>query len=243
MDITRIINLFRAYFIEKKRKLLIMTIIAFAVATLQSIDGSLNTLIALPFIFTTVLAGMFFQSSLKRNNSVHFFNLPVTAGEKLVNAIVVLITLTITFYIIVVAGTYTGYYLLRPAFNLGNGSIVDGMVILKSSIWYSELYLLFAAILSVFLFGSIYFKRNAFWKTLLSGLSFLLGIALYSLLLFWIAFRGVENSNLYWSNYDNSTNINLSDYLFFPNYEYIIPIIITLFFLSLTYLRLKETEV
>jgi hypothetical protein len=174
---------------------------------------------------------------------VHFFNLPVTAGEKLVNAIVVLATLMIAFHIIMVAGTYAGYYLLRPAFNMGaNMFVIDGMSILKSSVWFLEGYLLFAAAISVFLFGSIYFKRNAFWKTLLSGLVFLSGIALYSLCLYWIAFRRVENS-LYWGNYDNSTNINLSHYLFFPNYEYIIPIIITLFFLSLTYLRLKETEV
>jgi hypothetical protein len=240
MNITRIINLFRAHFIERKRMLLILSIIAFAVATLDSINGLLEQSVALFFIFLIVIAGMFFQSSLKRNNSVHFFNLPVTAGEKLVNAIVVLITLTIVFQIIMVAGAYTGYYLIRPAFNIeASGFIVDGISILKLNIWDSEGYVLFAAALSVFLFGSIYFKRMAFLKTLAIGAGFFIVIFLYNLLLISIAFG---NSLGEYSFYD-TRRVQMLHASFYEGFEYIIPIMITLFFLSITWLRLKETEV
>jgi hypothetical protein len=217
-----------------------MPFIAFVVATLESINGLLEISSALPFVFVIIIAGMFFQSSLKRNNNVHFFNLPVTAGEKLVNAIAVLTIFAIVFHIMVVVGTYTGYYFIRPAFNIGaNMFVVDGMSILKLSIWDSEKYALFATALSVFLFGSIYFKRMALLKTFAIGVGFLIAIALYNLLLRFIAFENLTS----FTKGEDSFKINMFHTLFYGGYEYIIPIIITLFFLSLTYLRLRETEV
>ena len=245
MNITRIINLFKAYFIEYKKKLLILSIIIFAVAMLESIDGLLEFSVALHFGILIAVAGMFFQPSLKRNNSTHFFNLPVTAGEKLAHAIVVLVTLTVVFHIITVAGTYAGYYLIRPIFNTGvNRFVVNGMSILEESIWYLEVYFLFAAALSTFLFGSIYFKKMALFKTMAFGVGLLLIILpLYNLLLLFIAFGSSAPFTGGEYSFEITSSVNMLHTSFYEGYTYIILSVITLFFLSLTYLRLKETEV
>ncbi|MCL2041589.1 MAG: hypothetical protein FWG84_06090 [Bacteroidales bacterium] len=244
MNITHIINLLRASFIERRKMLLILTIIAFAAAILESINGLAEISPALPFGFLIVIAGIFFQSSLKRNNSAHFFNLPVTAGEKLLHAIIALVILLVVFHITVIAGTYVGYYLIRPIFNSAeNILIVRGMSIWELNILDLEAYLSCAAALSVFLFGSIYFKRKAFIKTLALGVGFLIVIALYNLLLLFIAFGSIDPFAGGEYSWEITSRVNMLHVSFSEGYEYIIFPIITLFFLSLTYLRLKETEV
>ena len=244
MNTTHIINLLRAYFIEHRKMLLILTIIAFAAATLESIDGLLEMSHGAHVIIMIVIAGIFFQPSLKRNNSAHFFNLPVTAGEKLVNAIIVLTTFMILLQIIIVAGSYIGYYLVRPVFHNGaNMFVVNGMSILKLSVWDATGYLRCAAVLAVFLFGSIYFKKKAFIKTFAVGAGFVTGISLYNLLLLFIAFGSINPVASGEYSFENTGCIHMLTTSFYGGYEYIIFPVITLFFLSLTYLRLKETEV
>jgi len=242
MNITRVINLLRAYFIERRKMLLILTIIAFAVATLEPIGGLLEIAPLAPYGFLIVLAGMFFQPSLKRNNSTHFFSLPVTVGEKFCHAIVVFVTLMIACHIILIAGTYAGYYLIRPVFNsTQNVLVANGIGILELNIWYLRGYLFYAAVLSTFLFGSIYFKKKAFLKTLAVGLGFLLiFIPLYNYLLLFIAFGSFMPFTGGEYSFEMTHILHLS---FYAKYSYMIFSVITLFFLSLTYLRLKETEV
>ena len=190
----------------------------------------------IPFVILMWIAGTFFQSSLKKNNSTHFFNLSATSCEKLVNAIVILVLLAAIFQIFIIAGSYTGYYLLRPIFVSNEARwIANG----KPEVWeqifmFKEAYWAFFVALSAFLFGSIYFKKNAFIKTIGIGIGGMFAIAIYSLLLVFIAFG--EKSY-------QSANINVNYNHFLLNYGYIFCIALIVFFLSLTYLRLKETEV
>jgi hypothetical protein len=106
-------------------------------------------------------------------------------------------------------------------------------------------YLIFATILSIFLFGSIYFKTKAFIKTIAAGSVFSFGFSIYALALVAISFGGINNNtgNLYINNTEYSTNIDIVDSPFWQTHYYIIPIALIVFFLSLTYLRLRETEV
>ena len=193
-------------------------------------------------VIVIVFAGRFFQPALKRNNSTHFFNLPVTAAEKFVSAIIYLLICGIILHLVGLAGASIGHYLLLP---LIRGEVnMHGFTFLDTIFLTCDGYLSAAATISVFLFASIYFKSKAFVKTLVSGAVFLFGFSIYFFVLFCIAFGGLNKfQNLYLANYDNSTNINIVDSAFLQNNYYILPIIIILFFLSLTYLRLKETEV
>jgi len=245
MKIKRINHLLRAYYFENKKRLFGAAIIIFAVAVLESINGLLEISPLVYFGVMIGLAGMFFQSSLKRENSVHFFNLPVTAGEKLVNAMVVLSVLFVVFHLIMVAGTYMSYYLLRPVFYSGENILVaKGKSIWDLSIWFWEGYLLFAAAISVFLFGSIYFKKNAFLITLACGVGFLFVIPIYNWLLILVAFNSSNpfTGGEYPIEYTAKINM-FNPAFFYGGFESVLFIAATLFFLALTYLRLKETEV
>jgi hypothetical protein len=236
MNLTRINHLLRAYFIENKKTLLICCLIVFAAAVLNFtlIAAPLSVMIAC--FIPCWIAGRFFQPSLKRNNSTHFFNLPVTASEKLIVATVVIISFTAVILLLHSAGAYTGYHGLLPILNPEGKSIVESNLSLIC-FWHIRAYLDIAIVIFVFLFGSIYFKKNAFLKTLVSGIGFFTTIALYQLGLLYFAFGKLSNIPA-----NHPTNINILNSSFIDGY-YITPIAAILFFLSLTYLRLKETEV
>ena len=239
MNLIRISHLFRAYFIENKKQLLIFSLVVFAAAVLDltiSYQAFLSAVFA-SFV-TFVLAARVFQPSLKRNNSTHFFNLPVTTGEKLIVATVFIAVVSTVLFLLYTAGAYTGYYGLRPILNPKSINAYAERGFSVVALWDTQLYLFIAVALSVFLFGSIYFKKNAFAKTLASGVGFFIGIIFYQLGLLRIAFGSLNNL----ANIDTEVVVKLRNYEFISEYH-IIPIALILFFLSLTYLRLKETEV
>jgi hypothetical protein len=236
MNITRITHLFRAYFIENKKMLLIGCLIVFAAAIVDltlSYHAELSPIAAFFIIFWT--AGRFFQPSLKRNNSTHFFNLPVSAGEKLIVVIVITLVFSIVIALLFQAGAYTGYYAVRPILNPVESNMYQERGLSVNDLWNIQEHLYFAVVLFVFLFGSVYFKKNAFWKTFACGTGFFIGIGLYLLALLRLSFGNI-------SEIGAETTVGLRDYSFLEN-NHFIPIALILFFLSLTYLRLRETEV
>jgi len=240
MNITHIKHLFRAYFIENKKMLLVCSLIVFAASALDltlSYEAELSAILCC--FIPLWIAGRFFQSSLKRNNSTHFFNLPVNTLEKTIFAIVLTVSIALILGILYNVGAYFGYYLLRPILNPNASSIFEKLH-QPPILDFSNLkpYFLYVAALFTFLFGSIYFKKNAFWKTFASLIGFFTAIAIYQLVLLYIAFGNfrdffVENPSL------EINNLNFNSL----GESYFIPIIFILFFLSLTYLRLRETEV
>lgn len=230
MNITHIINLFRAYLIENKKILLIYCLATFALAVLGSSFFSVPVLsLIVPYLILIWVAGTFFQSSLKKNNCTHFFNLPVTTAEKFTHAVGVILVLLIALAALLLAGTYIGTYFIRPLY------------IPITSDWQlsSEIYKMvswdFATSLSVFLFGSIYFKKNSFIKTWGTVSVISIAVIFYFFGLIFIVF-GTRSAEI-------NSSINIFDFSFFQNYYYLLYSVVILFFLSLTYLRLKETEV
>jgi len=240
MNITHIINLFRAYFIENKKSLLISCLISFGILTFaHSIHAMPEIAPITPFVITVWLAASFFQFSLKKNNCTHFFNLPVTTCEKFTHAIATLIIFGVVIHFLALAGAYVGYFLIHP---LLNNSIDETRWIINGRVDIWEQYLLdwkvvafYIAGIVAFLFGSIYFKRKALLKSLGCSMGFSFGLSFYTLGLIYIAFGSINSSN------NVSFNIANGDFLY--EHWYIVPITLTLFFLSLTYLRLRETEV
>jgi hypothetical protein len=238
MNITNIINLIRAYFIENKRKLLIQCFCVFGIAIFGfSITDPQLIPVIIFFIFLGI-AGSFFQSSLKKNNSTHFFTLPANYTEKFIYAVITLIIVAIVFQMLAIAGAYIGFRCFRPLF-WTNIYTLDDFGFWSIIVARPKAYLYLAVTVLAFLFGSIYFKRKAFLKTLSIGLGFLSVMAILFLILLRIVFFDLRNNDI---ELYNSLNINLEP-LFSSNYYYILPIALIVFFLSLTYLRLKETEV
>lgn len=239
MNIIRIINLLRAYFIENKKTLLICSLIVFVATVLDatfsySIELAAMVACLIPFW----ISGRFFQSSLKNNNSAHFFNLPVTTGEKLTYSIFITVVFGVIIYLLFNAGAYAGYFGFRPILNPIAENLYEhsGRGLFGGGIEW-EWFLFYGTILFAFLFGSIFFRRNAFWKSLVCGVVFFIGLSLYILALFGIAFK---NMGGYRVDYEATYQIRNFDFLMDYN---IIPVAAILFFLSLTYLRLRETEV
>jgi hypothetical protein len=155
--------------------------------------------------------------------------------EKLIFAVGVVLIFGIVFQTIEIAGASIGRYLILPYFS--NEINTHGYNFLSLNILNLIGHLKFAAYLSVFLFGSIYFNKNAFLKSIgvLIGLGF--SIILYVLGLTLISFGDFINQDM------GLIDKNLIYISFFETHWYILPIFIIVFFLSLTYLRLRETEV
>ncbi|MDR2971277.1 MAG: hypothetical protein LBU83_05025 [Bacteroidales bacterium] len=245
MNILNITNLFRAYFIENKKTLLICCLISFGLLAFAFTVNTMPEILPItPYIITLWFAGSFFQSSLKKNNSTHFFNLPVSNAEKFIHSVLTIIIIGAVIHLLSFAGAYTGYYLIHPLLN-NNIEEYQWIVNNKIAVWdqllmQKEAYWTYSVGGTALLFGSIYFKSKAIIKSVGSGLGILLGISFYFLALISITFRALFNAE---PLYRSSININFSDTPFLQEYYFLIPIALIVFFLSLTYLRLKETEV
>jgi hypothetical protein len=231
MNIIHLINLFRAYLIENKKVLLIYCLITFGIAILGFSTNSMQVIaILVPYFILYWVAGTFFQSTLKRNNNTHFFVLPVTALEKFIHAVAVILILGITLLTLEIAGAYIGAYILRPLYNMGE------VVMQLDTHIYKLISLDALSSLSLFLFGSIYFVKNAFIKTWASISAISIGVVLYFIGLTLHIFGNLRTI-------DNLLIINNDSFLPLANYFYIFTILFAALFLSLTYLRLRETEV
>ena len=235
MNVIRIIYLLRGYFIEHKKMLLLCSLIVFAAAILDATFSYSIELSAFAACFISFwVAGIFFQPLLKKDNSTFLLNLPVSAGERLFNAVVLIAIFGIIVQTLFVIGIYTGYFGIRPLLNPDAESLyARGFAIFEFRWGY---YLYYFAILFAFLFGSIYFKKNAFWLSAVSGMGIILGIVLYQFALLFITFGTTKPTFSY-------TICIPPDSAFLNTHFYITPIALILFFISLTYLRLKETEV
>ena len=239
MNITHIINLLKAFFIEKKKKWLILFSILFGLTLfIHSIAPDAGIIKPVTIGLMIGIAASFFQHSLKRNNSVHFFNLPVTTGEKLMYSVLSLLILGVGIQILLFAGAYIGAF-INPHLHINNLFFRPADNMLSWKQW-----LFLCSVMSIFLFGSIYFKKNAVWKTLGSWVGLSQIMSFYVLGLIYIASKVIFDANdkLYMSNSDNVKEFIISYSTSFQ-YYYIIPIAIIVLFLSLTYLRLRETEV
>jgi len=259
MNTKRIFQLFRAHFIENKKMLLICGVIVLGVQAFAfTVDAAPELSPATHFLIMFWIAGTFFQHSLKRNNSIHFFNLPVTAAEKFTHAVLFLVIFTVVTHLLTIAGACIGHYVIHPLLNTTlhpNRWVLCGRpTVLEQLLPTLRLYLRFSIFGSIFLFGSIYFKKNALWKTIVSGIGVVFVVlSYYVLLLYNVVFRIFSfdtdamyllkiRSSEFTMNATGLINFQLwQGNTLFGSSEFFMVVI--LFFLTLTYLRLRETEV
>jgi hypothetical protein len=223
-------KLVKAYFIENRKMLFLLCIIILGITaflfTLPSVPDDVKEA---PTYLWFWLAGAFFQPYLKKNSSTHFFTLPATLIEKFINAVIIIFLAGIIIELLNVTGAFIGTYLIHPLFYR---EVTNGMSIFELNSSRVFEYLLNIAIAMGFLFGSIYFRKNAFFKSLVIGIGILFAVAIF--------FRSMEYF-VYGELLDDS--VSIADRFFTHNYYYFIPVIFTLLFLLFTYLRLRKTEV
>jgi hypothetical protein len=223
-------RLFKAYFIENRKTLFLLCLITLGLTvflfTLPSVPDDVK---GAPTYLWFWLAGTFFLPYLKKGSSSHFFSLPATTVEKFIHAVAALLVAGIIIELLNLIGAVIGTYLIHPLFYSDTSHVMCIFELSSSRVFE---YLLNIAIAMAFLFGSIYFKKNAFIKSLAIGIGVLFAVAIY--------FRAMEYF-AYGKLLDDS--VPVAELFFSHSYYYFIPIIFTLFFLVLTYLRLRETEV
>ena len=161
--------------------------------------------------------------------------IPASTGEKVLFGIILThIYYLGTLWLIINGGIFLGIHIrqwITPDFLLSIETSADMQHLFQIDIQTGFLYFLYT---SIFMFGSVYFRRQAIGKTLLTILAFV------------IFFIAIDGFLLYY--FTNSSQINFSSEVLPISYwnEFMGNIMIVcaiIYFWMLTYFRLKETEI
>ena len=176
LNISRLTLLIKRYFIENKQRELTFWGITTLVFMLMHQGGSVYMYL---FISGFIFAARTFKSFSYTPSGMHYLLIPATHLEKLIVAI--LLSIVYYFSMILVTytiGTYVGINLGNlifqtnnpvyfELFSIGNGlNSWNSVDVSQTSLL--NVFLGFTVIQSVFILGSVYFKRNAVGKTFLS---------------------------------------------------------------------------
>lgn len=182
---------------------------------------------------------------------MHYLLIPATHLEKLVSAILLstfyfLFMLIVTYIIGTTLGTALGNSIFNTQneisfglFNMDSVSKSWGSNVLNH-IGFIEFILGFAIIQSIFLLGSVYFKRNAIGKTFLTIISLGIIMGLIELIIFKVSFGA-----FHFTGQSYHLNLTMGDDLF-PEFEVAVKTIKYLlipFFWVVSYFRLTEKQV
>ena len=182
---------------------------------------------------------------------MHYLLIPATHLEKLVTAILLstfyyLFMLLVTYVIGSIIGTTLGNSIFDThnaisldLFNMDSISKSWGSSVINH-IGFLEFILGFALIQSIFLLGSVYFKRNAIGKTFLTIISLGIIMGLIELIIFKVSFGAYH-----FTGQSYNLNITMGDDLF-PGFEVAtktIKYLLIPFFWVVSYFRLKEKQV
>ncbi len=238
--------LLKRFFVENKQKELTFWAISFVVFMIIHNAASVGMFI--------VISGFIFASRLYKSfgytpGGMHYLLIPATHLEKLVSGIILstiyfLISVLICYVLGNTLGTHLGNLIFRTnsEVTLQLFDFSNEMQYMDSGIFfpYIDMFIGFAIVQSIFLLGSIYFKRNPVGKTFLAIIVFSIVIGLFEILLLKLNFdmTSLQNENI---------NIRLLDIKsMFPGAEtfgQIIKYSIAPFFWVVSYFSLTEKEV
>lgn len=228
----------RRYFIENWRKDVQMFIIMLGLTAFFSFL-SYVFYILLFLIFMILYAGRIFGMLGKASSGIHYLLIPATTAEKLVTNILLA---NIYYYLVLmlaaVGGVGLGTLLLAWIFSpqyaidaLHN----DLLFFLEKFSPVSHVFYLNTCIIAMLIFSSVYFRKKAIVKFFLTGFVLVLFFTIFD------TFLISQSYNPDMPFFDNDLLPHLSDFgqqlLWF-----IIPIVLTIYFWILSYLRLRETE-
>ena len=239
MNISNIKQLLKCYFIENGKRDLIwvfglMALITFLVQQ-SNPYGTMMTaeiLVALFFLFT--YPDRVFKSLSNTSQSIHFLMIPASTKEKVTTGI-----FFVNIYMVLglIISVWLGYSLSYLVLEFRE---VERMLPYMER-YYMESFgvdicRLYAA-LSVCFFGSIYFRRKGFLKTV--GITMAIGLITMLLVMFvlWLNVRLSCGGTIKNMQYGFSSSANGMEFC-----HYLICAVVVVFFYGLSFLRMKETE-
>jgi len=239
--------LIKRYFIENKQREFSFWGIVIVVFMLMHESTSVEM-----FLYVTgfIFAARTFKIFSYTPGGMHFLLIPATHVEKLVSAIL----LSTVYYFIMILITYSvgsilGNTLGNAIFSMNNTLSLDffqmesiskvwgNTVVQHKGFW--SIFCTFALIQSVFLTGSVYFKRNAIGRTIMTFIAISILLGIIEVIIFKLTFGTLNLS-------DQSFNLSISGDNLFPGFEaatqYLKYLLIPFFWL-VSYFRLTEKQV
>lgn len=241
MNIKNIKNLFNAYFIENWKTDLfqfgiLAAIVLFGTLTSNSGGSDSNVPVVVSSIVLMIYPERLFRNLHSASSKIHYLSIPASTGEKV---LVNMLLANIYMVAVVVLACSVGYglsylYWVMRGFE---GAAFHGLHIYPSGA------LLIYTMLSVFFFGSIYFRKRTSISTI--GVGLLIGLVfsiLFSLIL-WVngmllVPKGTAFHEYIWS-FDYSVDLSerMEEVLL-----YVVMGVMIVYFYALSFLRLRETE-
>jgi len=239
--------LIKRYFIENKQRELSFWGIVIVVFMLMHESTAVEM-----FLYVTgfIFAARMFKIFSFTPGGMHYLLIPATHVEKLMTAIL----LSTVYYFIMILITYTvgsflGTTLSNAIFSLNNTVNLDFFQMdAISKVWgHTEVHhkgfwgilCTFTLIQSVFLTGSLYFKRNAIGRTIMTFIILSIFLGIIELIIFKLTFGSFEMNG-------QSFNLSISGNNLFPGFEsatqYLKYLLIPFFWL-VSYFRLTEKQV
>ena len=232
LSLTRIKHLLNRYFIENWKKDLYVGLVLLVIAFASNPKAGFSSFVFM--VMVLVYTGRIFCNLAHKESAQHYLMIPASTTEKLItNIFLSHIYYVLLLLVFLVLGILLRALILAPYCDASDCySIIDA----KMSMFCFSSYVSFLCFQSILVFGSVYFKKNAFIKTLLSIAAFLFFL---TMLVIFIIRMYIGSMTLPVVEFDNYVkNPSASFYL-----STIISIVITCFFWILSYFRLRETEV
>ena len=239
-----IVKLVKKFFVERWKIEMIIFLAIFLACFFMSLlfrlthSPILITFITGIFITSIAFAATIFSELRSKTSSLMYLSLPASSLEKLISKIIIShIIRPLSFFIAGFSGIILAFVFKHQIFSTDFEDFLREFVDVTISPYFILIIIISAMMLSIsiFTFGSVYFKRAAFIKTLLS---------LLVIFTIWAVLNACV-SYIIFTYFGSETHIH---YTYVESHIYkIISIcvmwIVTIFFWVLSYFRLRETEV
>lgn len=239
MNSKNISNLLKAYFIENWKTDLyqfgMLAAIVFFGALINGSNTYLNFSLFILVIFLMIYPERLFRNLHSNSPKIHYLTIPASNGEKIVTNML----LANIYYVVGLVMASALGLALAHLYMIARG--YDGIELYN--ILDANTVLMIYTSLSIFFFGSIYFRKRTTISTI--GVGLLIG-TIFSIIIFTTIFvngltlipEGSSFNDFIW-NYDSTSTISESAIDAFP---YIIMSAGIIYFYAMSFLRLKETE-
>jgi len=239
--------LIKRYFVENKQRELSFWGIVIVVFMIMHESTAIEVFF---YVSGFIFAARMFKIFSYTPGGMHYLLIPATHFEKLITAILLS---TVYFFIMLLIsysiGNALGTTLGNLIFNMQNPVSLDLFQMESiTKVWANQvvthnglvsIYLNFALIQSVFLLGSVYFKKNAMGRTFLTFIFITIVIGLIEVLILRVTFGTFSLTG-------QNMNLTISGDNLFPGFEQagkIVKYLMIPFFWVVAYFRLTEKQV
>ncbi|MCR4857940.1 MAG: hypothetical protein K5890_07070 [Bacteroidales bacterium] len=243
MNIKNIMNLLKAYFIENWKTDLfqfgiLATIILFSGLTPGHPMSVFNLALVLAITFLVIYPERLFRNLHSSSPKIHYLSIPASNGEKVVTN---MLLANVYFVALLALSCALGLALVHLYWKVRG---LGGPVLWVHGFFEADNILMLFVTISVFFFGSIYFRKRTTLSTIGVGL---LVVTLFFILLsltMWVNGmtlipEGANFHDYFWDfDFSYSMSDKASDIL-----GYTLCSVAIVYFYTLSFLRMKETEV